>query len=368
MSYSEGKLSDYIIFNPKEIIKKGQAAPEVDMASIKPFYKYISAAPYSTYNGGMKFRNGDTLLARITPCLENGKTIFVDNLKNGEIGFGSTEYIVMRAKESKTIPEFVYYIATSNTFREKAISLMTGTSGRQRVQTEALMAENWHFPSVIDQEKIVAILAPLDLKIRQNTRTNDNLLEIAIAIFNNNFGGRIRGAHKISDFMTPKRGKALLSKDARPGVVPVVAGGLEAATYHDTANTKSPVVTISASGANAGFVNMWNLPVWSSDSSFIDETISPYVYFWYVMLKSRQKEIYDSQTGSAQAHIYPKHIAEMSIGDILEKEMVDYSAEVSGIFTKIGENNKENERLAALRDTLLPELINGKIDLSKVEI
>jgi len=189
-----------------------------------------------------------------------------------------------------------------------------------------------------------------------------------MALFEDSFRGRIRGERKIGEFVTPKRGRALLSKDARPGTVPVVAGGLEAATYHDIANTKSPVVTISASGANAGFVNLWNMSVWSSDSSFIDETVSKNVYFWYIMLHYRQKEIYDSQTGSAQAHIYPKHIAEMPIGDIDEDEMGDFCSKVRSLFARIGENNIENTHLATLRDTLLPELLNGKIDLSKVEI
>jgi type I restriction enzyme S subunit len=93
------------------------------------------------------------------------------------------------------------------------------------------------------------------------------------------------GNKLIGDIITPKRGKGLLSKDAVFGDAPVVAGGLEPATYHNIANTTSPVLTISASGANAGFVNLWNIPVWSSDSSFIDADMTNDVYFWYVMLK-----------------------------------------------------------------------------------
>lgn len=89
------------------------------------------------------------------------------------------------------------------------------------------------------------------------------------------------------------------------GEVPVVAGGLEAATYHNVANTIAPVLTISASGANAGYVNLWHKAVWSSDSSYIDSAMTSDVFFWFVLLKKRQKEIFDSQTGSAQPHIYP---------------------------------------------------------------
>ena len=110
----------------------------------------------------------------------------------------------------------------------------------------------------------------------------------------------------------PRRGKNLLVRDAIYGEVPVVASGLEPATYHNESNTVAPVLTIGASG-NAGYVRLWNIPVWSSDSSFIDLSMTEDVYFWYVMFKLRQKEIFDSQTGTAQPHIYPQHIAQLPI-------------------------------------------------------
>lgn len=178
MSFSRGALNEFISFNPRESLPKGRLASEIAMADIVPFQKYVPKHKTSQYNGGMKFRNGDTVVARITPCLENGKTAYIDVLKEDEIGFGSTEYIVLRAIPEKTIPEFVYYVATSGAFREKAISLMTGTSGRQRVQTDALMAEEMEFPSILEQKKIVRILSSLDNKIRANNRTNDNLHHI----------------------------------------------------------------------------------------------------------------------------------------------------------------------------------------------
>ena len=89
------------------------------------------------FNGGSKFRNGDTLLARITPCLENGKTALVDILKNGEVAAGSTEFIVMRGR-SGVSSAWVYCLARSDAFREFAIQQMTGSSGRQRVPNGAI--------------------------------------------------------------------------------------------------------------------------------------------------------------------------------------------------------------------------------------
>ena len=139
--------------------------------------------------------------------------------------------------------------------------------------------------------------------------------------------------------------------------MPVVAGGIKCSTYHNVANTKAPVVTISASGANAGYINLWHIPVWSSDSSFIDENITPNIYFWYVLLKKRQKEIYDIQTGSAQPHIYPQHIEILSVAEIDNNKVENFNKKVTQIFETIGTNIKEINALEKLRETLLPNLM-----------
>lgn len=172
----------------------------------------------------------------------------------------------------------------------------------------------------------------------------------------------------IGDIIIPKRGKNLLSKNAILGNVPVIAGGLNPSTYHNTANTVAPVLSISASGANAGYVNLWNIPIWSSDSSFIDSSMSNDVYFWYVLLKKRQNEIYDSQTGSAQPHIYPQHIAAMPICNLNFNKVSNYTSTVTPIFELIGHNKIENMRLITIRDALVPKLISGDLDVSNISL
>lgn len=176
------------------------------------------------------------------------------------------------------------------------------------------------------------------------------------------------GEKTIGDYTVPKRGRNLLSKDAVFGEVPVVAGGLEPATYHNKSNTVAPVLTISASGANAGFVNLWHKSVWSSDSSYIDLSMTSDVYFWFVLLKKRQKEIFDAQTGSAQPHIYPQHIADMPICNLDKMLVSQFTAKVSPLFELIGANKEENIILSVLRNALLPKLMSGEIDVSEVEI
>ena len=105
------RAADFIDFNPRQSLKRGVLATKVAMDKLNPFSKKIPETEKAEFGGGSKFCNGDTLMARITPCLENGKTAFVDVLSNGEVGFGSTEFIVMRAKAGVSDPQYVYYTA-----------------------------------------------------------------------------------------------------------------------------------------------------------------------------------------------------------------------------------------------------------------
>ena len=179
------RAADFIHFNPRLSIKKGEMATKVGMDRLLPFTKKIPSIEQAAFTGGAKFSNGDTIMARITPCLENGKTAFVNILKDGEVGFGSTEYIVMRAKEGISDPQFVYYLATSPFFRNIAIKSMVGSSGRQRVQQGVLDELILTVPrKVEDQAKIGRVLSELDDKIALNNEVNDNLSAfVAVGVF-----------------------------------------------------------------------------------------------------------------------------------------------------------------------------------------
>ena len=263
--------------------------------------------------------------------------------------------------------DFYYYWLKSHFGQHMLQSIVTG-SAQPKFNKTNFKDLQIPVPPLDEQESIASILKSLDDKIEVNRRINDNLEQQAMALFDMMFPGVASGEDIIGNIIIPKRGKGLLSKDAVEGNVPVVAGGLEPATYHNESNTVAPVVTISASGANAGFVNLWQIPVWSSDSSFIDASMTENVYFWYVMLKKRQKEIFDAQTGSAQPHIYPKHIAEMPMGIFELSDVEKFTEIVTPMFEIRGRNLKESERLASLRDTLLPKLMSGELKLNEVNV
>ncbi|HBI6881558.1 TPA: restriction endonuclease subunit S [Clostridium perfringens] len=177
------KLKDIIQFNPKESIKKKEIAKKIAMDKLEPFTRKVSGYEETEFTSGTKFRNGDTLLARITPCLENGKTAQVDILDENEIGFGSTEYIVLREKLGITFNDYIYYLSISPEFRNMAIKSMTGSSGRQRVQKDVLEESEIILPILEEQKAIAKILSDLDEKIEVNNKINKNLEEMAQAIF-----------------------------------------------------------------------------------------------------------------------------------------------------------------------------------------
>ena len=149
-------LPDVIDVNPTRALRKGVEAPYLDMANMPTRGHSPDEVVDRAFGSGMRFANGDTLVARITPCLENGKTAFVDFLEAGEVGWGSTEYIVLRPKPP--LPdEFAYCLARSTEFRDFAIQRMTGSSGRQRAPAEALS----HFPVVVAPKPIAELFGQL---------------------------------------------------------------------------------------------------------------------------------------------------------------------------------------------------------------
>ncbi|WP_298632510.1 restriction endonuclease subunit S [uncultured Umboniibacter sp.] len=181
---SDIKITDIVDFNPKRVVKKGEIAPFVDMAALPVDSRDISEIGEREFKGsGSKFVNGDTLFARITPCLENGKTAKVSGLPEGVAASGSTEFIVMAAKEPDYDEDYVYYLARLPEFRSYAQARMEGTSGRQRVPWQSLVEFEYSFPDKEKRKEIGAFLKKIDDKIELNRQTNQTLEHIAQAIF-----------------------------------------------------------------------------------------------------------------------------------------------------------------------------------------
>ena len=185
-------LSEVIELNPERSLRKGAVAPYLAMANMPTKGHIPSAVVDRFFGSGMRFSHGDTLVARITPCLENGKTAYVDFLQDGEIGWGSTEYIVMRPEPPFPM-KFAYCLARSTSFREFAIQNMTGTSGRQRVPVTVI--SNFHLPLPIGPdipEVFGKLIKPIFSLISYAARESDTLTDLRDALLPKLISGEIR--------------------------------------------------------------------------------------------------------------------------------------------------------------------------------
>jgi len=185
-------VSELIEFNPAEPLRKGTLAPYLDMAALPTIGSWPDPPIQREFGSGMRFRNGDTLLARITPCLENGKTAFVQCLPEDTLAWGSTEFIVMRPKAP--IPaEYAYLLARNGAFREHAIKSMTGTSGRQRAQVDSVLSFKVALPP---DEKIwkafANLVSSIFRSIKANSEESETLTQLRDTLLPKLMSGELR--------------------------------------------------------------------------------------------------------------------------------------------------------------------------------
>lgn len=160
-----------------------------------------------------------------------------------------------------------------------------------------------------------------------------------------------------------KRGKTITKKDVIDGDIPVVAGGLEPAYYCNKSNTAERVITISGSGANAGFTRMYFEKVWASDCSFVDVSVTPFLHFVYCFLKNNKTTIDNLQKGAAQPHVYAKDINSLSICIPIESVLKSFEEKVSNYFDTTASLQSQLRLLTEARDRLLPKLMNGEMEI-----
>jgi len=189
--WSAAKLPNVLGINPVRNLKRGQFAPYLDMKAM-PTQGHRAEGCYNRkFSSGSKFANGDTLLARITPCLENGKTAFVDFLDDEEVGWGSTEFIVLRPKAP--FPLFYgYLLGRSNAFRNFAIGQMTGSSGRQRVPADSLADFDVIVPSDDILVRFSELIKPMVQRLKVNAKEIQTLSKLRDLLLPKLMKGEIR--------------------------------------------------------------------------------------------------------------------------------------------------------------------------------
>ena len=350
-----GKLYEFVILNPKETLPKGTISKKIAMDKLQPFTRDILGYDVEPYAGGTKFRNGDTIMARITPCLENGKIAQVNILDENEIGFGSTEYIVFRAKEEVTDPDYVYYLVCSSNIREVAIKSMVGSSGRQRVQTDVVQNIEIEMPIFDEQVKIASILKSFDDKITLNNAiiksswwTDSGIKVIKIGSINQDNLNLLECSYvdenkinKVNDFKVRAGDLLIAMTGATIGKFAMVPYSSETLLVNQ----------------RVGKFFLGNKPV--EKLPFIYCTLKqPDVYY----------EIVNRGQGSAQPNISGSDI--MSIPCVIpSKEAIDeFNCINQPLFDLIISNQRENQQLSKIRDTILPKLMSGELDVSDIDL
>ena len=177
-------FTEAFLVNPAVSIERGTPTPFVEMSTVESGLRAVHSKRVRTFSGsGSKFKDGDTLFARITPCLENGKIARYRATSKMDVGHGSTEFIVIRGRPGVTDTEYAFYASRSDLVRSYAIGQMTGTSGRQRVPPGSLAHLEMGVPPLSEQRAIARILATFDDKIELNRRMNETLEAMAQALF-----------------------------------------------------------------------------------------------------------------------------------------------------------------------------------------
>ena len=385
--WTKKKLSDIADFNPRETIKKGTVAKKISMDVLRPFYRDVPYYTEECFSGGTKFRNGDTIMARITPCLENGKTAHVSILNDEEIGFGSTEYIVFRAKEGIANKDYLYYLVCSPEVREPAIKSMVGSSGRQRVQTDVVKNLEIDVPPLVDQEKIGSFLKSFDDKIALNDKINKNLEQQAQAIFANEFlsletlpeGWKQASLIDIADYLNGLAMQKYRPTADESGIPVLKIKELRQGCCDDNSELCSPNIKsnyivhdgdVIFSWSGSLLVDLWCGGICGLNQHLFKVTSSKYdKWFYYAWTKHHLDRFVAvaADKATTMGHIKRDELAKAEVLIPNKKDYDRIGALLQPIYEMIISNRIENKKLAATRDTLLPKLMNGEIDISEVD-
>lgn len=393
------RLGDFMLFNPTRTLKKNTVAKKVTMDKLVSHSKVIYEYSLSPYNGGSKFINGDTIMARITPCLENGKHAYVSFLDEGEVGFGSTEYIVMRGKENISDNEFVYYLSKTPCFKNTAVKSMVGSSGRQRAQIDVLENLEMKVPPLSCQRRISSLLSSLDDKIGVNRAICRNLEEQAQALFKEWFVdfapfkgrpfvdtelGRIPEGWKVGTlgdvgtvvgggtpskghneyytsngiaWLTPRDLSVKKNKFTSKGAIDITSEG-----YKNSSTKLMPKGSVLfSSRAPIGYITIAKNDICTNQGFKSVVPTNAGTAFIYYVLKTNTKRIENMSSGTTFIEASGSLIKSLSIV-IPKAEVLDEFEQIADpIFKQQMILEEESSRLSQLRDTMLPRLMSGEL-------
>ncbi len=378
-SWPVRRLDEVVDFNPRETLPKGRDAPYIEMAALPQNDRWHLPPVLRAAGSGSRFRDGDTLLARITPCLENGKTAQVRGLGPDIIGWGSTEFIVMRAKIGVTDGDFVYLLARDPSFREYAIQQMTGTSGRQRVPTESLLAYEVPVPPLEEQRRIAEVIGAIDDRIESAVRREKVLGEAIIAEYELALLDRsVDEVISLIDAVSLINGGAF-TKDADDSGRMVIrikelnSGPSETTVYNSISvpenKTAYPGDVLFAWSGSLG---VWR---WYRDEAIVNQHIFKVlpkkhpVWLGWIHILHELERFQDIAAGKAttMGHITKEHLERTLVPTFSVGELEALSELVEPLWDAQLQAGRELYTLQAVRDQLLPALLAGELRVAKAD-
>jgi len=384
--WKEYRFSDFVEINPRISLPTDEGISFVEMKDLNEGQKYCYPSAERFSRNGSKFENNDTLFARITPCLENGKICQVKGLKNS-VGLGSTEFLVFRGKKNISDSDFVFYLSRWDDVRAHAEVNLDGTSGRQRVPRACFDDLLIDMPSDIEEQKSIAsILSSLDDKIDLLHRQNATLEKMAKTLFRQWFVEETKEEWelvKVGDFV--KTNVASITKNYPYDIIKYLdTSSLNEGSIDSTQILKlleAPsrakrlvkhndvlISTVRPNQKHYGIVKnpIENLVVSTGFCVITCEKIDP--HFIYILLTTQEMTEYLHSIAEGSTSTYPS----LKPSDIEAIEfqlppndlLSDFANLCNHAWDKISKNQLQIQTLVRLRDTLLPRLLCGEVQVT----
>ena len=385
-NWQKMKFKDFADTSPSVKLERGKEYPFIPMDVVDGQHKFPLEVKRKIFSGGgAKFTNGDTIFARITPCLENGKIAMIKSLEE-EVGFGSTEFFVFRGKDGVSDSDFVYYLSRTDTIRDPAVKSMVGASGRQRADKAVVDNVQVLAPSLSQQKQIADILSAYDDLIENNTRRIKILEQIAQAIYKEWFVGNSKFKNqkaKLSEVVKPQYGYTESAQNKPVGPKYLRGMDINKTSYIDWSTVpyceisnedkkkyrleKGDIVVIRM--ADPGKIGIMEQDADAVFASYlirlkiIDDRISPYYLFYFLISDQYQNYIQGASGGTTRKSASAGVVVGTDIV-IPPKELVDkFEEKISLLRAELNNLLVQNSNLRQARDLLLPKLVGGEIEV-----
>mgnify|MGYP002763460771 FL=1 len=313
------------------------------------------------------------------------------NQPNSVVGRSCRNYsdrlYLLNQRAGKIVPKnnaslsYIYYVLQTQAMKEMICCRAYGAANQVNVSPKSIMSIKWNFPSSDVQHSIASILSTYDTLIENNTKRIRLLEKMAENLYKEWFvrfrfpghenvemeNGLPKGWKRgsLSDVCEFKRGKNITSSEMQEGNVPVIAAGLEPSGYHFCSNVRGVNVTMSSSGANAGYIAIHYSDIWAADCSYIEESTTGNIYYVYELLNNIRTVINNFQRGAAQPHVYPKDVNRIKLILPSKELMLKANGRLEIMHKEIYNLQKQNSLLARQRDLLLPRLMSGKLEVKE---